>query len=373
MHVQYQAPTRSCTASAISPSCGAASHPEELVDRARELDYSALAVTDECSLAGVVRAHLQARDSKFPLLIGAEFSALELLVDMPDAAGVAGIPEAPEAPQALESPEPLEAPGALDRTGDPVSGARCPPAASGATASHFSARLVTPRLVLLARNRNGYGNLSQLITTARRRAPKGSYRLLAEDLQSGLEDCLALWVPRHGETEEALLAQACWLRDRFGAEGWLAAELLTLGDDLAWLERLKLVERQSGVPLVAAGDVHFHVRSRKSLQDTLTAIQLNKPVGEAGFALAPNAEQHLRSRLRLSQIYPSRLLEETLEIASRCTFSLEELRYEYPEEIVPAGETPATWLKKLTMEGSRIRFPEGLPHRFRRRSRMNWN
>jgi error-prone DNA polymerase len=137
--------------------------------------------------------------------------------------------------------------------------------------------------------------------------------------------------------------------------------LLTLGNDLAWLDRLKVVERKSGVRLVAAGDVHFHVRSRKSLQDTLTAIQLNKPVGEAGFALAPNAEQHLRSRLRLSQIYPARLLEETLEIVSRCTFSLEELRYEYPEEIVPPGETASSWLEKLTMNGSRVRIPEGLP------------
>ena len=299
-----------------------ASHPEELVDRARELGYAALAITDECSLAGVVRAHLQARSSKFPLLIGAEFSAAGLIA--PD--------------------------GSNGTNGT-----------NGITASHFSARLQTPRLVLLACNRNGYGNLSQLITTARRRAPKGMYRLLAEDLQSGLADCLALWVPRHGETEPALLAQAGWLRDRFGSNGWLAAELLALGNELAWLERLKRIEQQSGVRLVAAGDVHFHVRSRKSLQDTLTAIQLNKPVGEAGFALAPNAEQHLRSRLRLSQLYPSRLMEETLEIASRCTFSLEELRYEYPEEIVPPGETPTSWLKKLTMDGSQERFPEGLP------------
>jgi error-prone DNA polymerase len=297
-----------------------ASHPEELVERAQELGYSSLAITDECSLAGVVRAHLQARSSGLRLLIGAEFSAAGLIC-----------------------------------TADPA----VTPASS--TASHFCARLATPRLVLLARNRNGYGNLSQLITNARRRAPKGTYRLLAEDLQSGLPDCVALWVPRHGETEAALLTQARWLQDRFGADGWLAAELLTLGNDMAWLDRLKRVERKSGLRLTAAGDVHFHVRSRKSLQDTLTAIQLNKPVSEAGFALAPNAEQHLRSRLRLSQIYPARLMEETLEIVSRCTFSLEELRYEYPEEIVPPGHTATTWLKQLTLEGSRVRFPEGLP------------
>ena len=321
-----------------------ASHPEELVDRARELGYSSLAVTDECSLAGVVRAHLQARSSSFRILIGAEFSAAGLIA--PTRTADTALPDT--APPDTADRSRTSSRATLSRT-------------IHSCATHFSARLATPRLVLLAHNRNGYGNLSQLITRARRRAPKGSYELLADDLQAGLEDCLALWVPRHGETEAALLAQSRWLRDRFGDNGWLAAELLTLGNELAWLDRLKRIERQSGVRLVAAGDVHFHVRSRKSLQDTLTAIQLNKPVGDAGFALAPNAEQHLRSRLRLSQLYPSRLMEETLEIAARCTFSLEELRYEYPEEIVPAGETASSWLKKLTMDGSRVRFPEGVP------------
>ncbi len=105
----------------------------------------------------------------------------------------------------------------------------------------------------------------------------------------------------------------------------------------------------------------FHVRSRKSLHDTLTAIRLNTPVKDLGFAIAPNAEQHLRSRLRLAQLYPAALLEETLEVASRCGFSLDELRYEYPEEIVPAGETPASWLRKLTYAGVPGRYPQGLP------------
>ena len=289
-----------------------ASHPEELVDRACELGYAALAITDECSLAGVVRAHLQARATGLRLLIGAEFAA-----------------------DALEQ-------------------------ARGATEETASLPGV-PRLVLLARNRNGYGNLSQLVTAARRRAPKGSYRLLPEDLRHGLADCVALWVPRQGEAESSLLRQAAWLRQRFGKDGWLAAELLALGNDPAWLERLLRVERRSGVPLVAAGDVHFHLRSRKSLQDTMTAIRLNKPLTDVGFALAPNAEQYLRSRLRLAQLYPARLMEQTLVVASRCSFSLEELRYEYPEEIVPAGETPTSWLRKLTEAGCRIRFPEGAP------------
>ena len=282
-----------------------ASHPEELVDRAIELGYAALALTDEGSLAGVVRAHLQARHANLSLLIGASFA-----FDDPD--------------------------------DDPHS-----------------------RLIVIARNRNGYGNLSELITRCRRRATKGSYRLERSDLGAGLTDCVALWAPAYGSARDQVLADAWWLRERFGADGWLAAELLAFGNDSAWLERLTAVGRQTGLPLVASGRVLFHRRARKTLQDTLTAIRLNTTVATAGRALAPNAEQHLRSRLRLAQLYPAGLLEETLEVAARCHFSLDELRYEYPDEIVPAGHTPTTWLRAITDSGAAQRYPEGLPARVR--------
>ncbi len=283
-----------------------ASHPEELVERAHELGYAALAITDECSLAGVVRAHLAARTAKLPLIVGAEFSLRELW---------------------------------------PGDGAR---------------------LVLLACNRNGYGNLSELISTARRRADKGSYRLLPEDLTEGVDDCVALLVPDLGspgapDLVDRVTRQAGRLRERFGRRFWVAAALLTRGADALVLEVLRAVSKRSGAPLVAAGDVHFHVRSRKSMQDVLTGIRLRTPVSELGMAIAPNAEQHLRSRLRLGQIYPAALLEETLEVASHCSFSLDELRYEYPEEIVPDGETPTSWLRNLTYRRVPMRYPNGLP------------
>ncbi len=288
-----------------------ASHPEELVERAQALGHAALAITDECSLAGVVRAHLAARGSGLPILVGTELS----LVD------------------ALGSPA---------------------------------------RLVLIARDRDGYGRLSELVTTARMRADKGSYRLLREDLEHGVRGCVALLVPDarvglpSGADERAALAeQARFVRERFDGQAWIAAELLARGHDGALLEALRAASRASGLPLVAAGDVHYHVRSRKSLQDTLTAIRLGVPVRELGFALAPNAEQHLRSRLRLAQLYPAALLEETLEVASRCGFSLEELRYEYPEEIVPEGHTPTSWLRALAYEGATLRYPDGLPEAVR--------
>jgi error-prone DNA polymerase len=101
------------------------------------------------------------------------------------------------------------------------------------------------------------------------------------------------------------------------------------------------------------------------LADVLSAIRHNMPVSALGQSIGPNAEQHLRSRLRLSQLYPASLLEETLEVASQCDFSLDELRYEYPEEIVPPDHTPSSWLRYLTMEGIHSRYPKGLPEKVR--------
>jgi error-prone DNA polymerase len=121
----------------------------------------------------------------------------------------------------------------------------------------------------------------------------------------------------------------------------------------------------TGLPLVAAGDVLMHLRARKPLQDALTATRLGKPVAECGFALEPNAEAHLRSRQRLATLYPAQWLAATVRIAASCAFSLDELRYEYPEEIVPEGHTPASWLRTLTEAGARKRFPGGVPPKVR--------
>ncbi|MGB5082695.1 MAG: error-prone DNA polymerase, partial [Burkholderiales bacterium] len=279
-----------------------ASHPEELVKRAAGLGYSALALTDECSLAGTVRAHVAAKEAGLPLVIGSE-------IQLKDG----------------------------------------------------------PKLVLLATDREGYGNLSELITRGRRRSKKGSYRLGWEDLDGGLSGCLALLTSPHpcplpeGEGEK----QARALAARLPGRAWIAAELLCGPDDRGRLAALRELSSRSGLPLVAAGDVHMHLRSRRALQDTLTAIRLRTPLSACGHALHPNAERHLRLRMRLARVYPSELLAETVRIAEHCRFSLEELRYEYPEELVPAGETPAGWLRKLTVEGLRQRFPDGAPQNVR--------
>jgi error-prone DNA polymerase len=278
-----------------------ASCPEELVHRAAGLGYAALALTDECSVAGVVRAHEAAKETGLKLLIGSE-------VRLQDG----------------------------------------------------------PKLVLLAADRMGYGCLSELITRGRCRTAKGNYRLSWPDLESGLPGCLALLIPsqrrtRGGSAEE----HARMLAERFPGRAWVAAELLCGPDDRARLAGLRELAAASGLPLVAAGDVHMHGRSRRPLQDVLTAIRLRTPVHACGHALHSNAERHLRMRMRLAQLYPAELLAETVKIAGRCHFSLEELRYEYPEELAPPGETPTTYLRKLVEDGCRKRFPQGVPEAVR--------
>ena len=272
-----------------------ASHPEELVQRAAAIGYTALALTDECSVAGAARAHVAAKSIVLPLVIGSEIRLKD-----------------------------------------------------------------GPRLVFLATDREGYGRLSSLITRGRMGSRKGSYALERKDVDS-MPGCLALLIPDRKHDAE----HARFVAERFPGRAWIAAELLSGPDDRSHLAALRELGKDFGLPLVASGDVHMHLRSRRALQDTLTAIRLRTPVRACGHALHANAERHLRLRMRLAQLYPPELLSETVAIAERCHFSLDELRYEYPEELVPEGETPASWLRKLTEEGLQKRFPEGVSHRIR--------
>ena len=319
-----------------------ASDPEELVLRAQQLGYRALALSDECSLAGVVRAHVALKKlvgklreeapeldpelDLVQLIIGSQFR-----VDWE--ADASGVPDDP----------PPRAPDA-----DPGPGFQ---------------------LVLLARHRDGYGQLSEFITRLRRASPvKGRYRLgwplLRETLAAGeLSGCLALLLPdRRLDAPAELLAQALALAAACApGQLWLGLCLLRELSDEAWLQQLREIGERLALPLVACGDVHFHVRSRKPLQDVMTATRLNRPLHACGAALQPHAERHLRSRLRLSQIYPPDTLAETLQIASLCHFSLDELRYQYPEEVVPAGHTAQSWLRHMTEEGMQRRWKDGVP------------
>ncbi len=283
--------------------------------------YAALAIADECSLAGVVRAHVEAERLRMPLIIGAQMRLQ------------AQAPAMPSQPARSASP-----PG--------------------------------PRLVLLAMSRRGYGNLAQWITVARRRAPKGEYLALMSDVEgrvpaaptlAGLPDCLALLVVSEvlaaAQPFETLFAHAVWLRTWFGDRAALALPLLHQAHDALLVDLTQRVAALTGLPVAAVGDVRMHARSRKPLLDVLTATRLKRPLADCGYALAPNAEAHLRPRARLAALYRPEWLEATLALAGRCAFSLAELRYEYPEEIVPAGQTPASWLRTLTEQGAAERYP----------------
>jgi error-prone DNA polymerase len=286
-----------------------ASHAEELVARAVKLGYAALAITDECSLAGVVRAHGEAKKAGMPLVIGAHFHLL----------------------------------------GDDGK--------------------VALSLLALARHREGYGNLSQLITIGRTRSAKGTYQLgladVAQGPLAGLPGCLLVLLPHYPSHEvhdiDRLHAQAAWMAATFPGRAWLGLNLLHRAFDEAHRLTIDEVALQHGLPVTAVGHVCMHVRSRKPLMDTLCAIRIGKPVGECGYALAQNAEQHLRGRLRLSNIYPPEALQESVRIAGLCTFSLDELRYEYPDELVPPGQTPTAYLRAETYIGAHHRFPQGIP------------
>jgi error-prone DNA polymerase len=259
----------------------------ELFERAKQQGYSALAITDECTLAGIVRALEASRETGVKLIVGSEFQFVD-----------------------------------------------------------------GPKCVLLVENQQGYARLCQLITTSRRRAPKGSYESLREDL-GDTDGLLALWLPgmQPDETEGA------WLKARFPDRCWLAVELHRGPDDDARLASLRALGERLALPLVASGDAHMHVRTRRPLQDVMTAIRHHTTVAQAGHRLFSNGERHLRTRRALSAIHPPELLAESVAIARRCTFKLEELEYTYPHELVPQGHTPTSWLRQLVEEGVRWRWP----------------
>jgi error-prone DNA polymerase len=312
-----------------------ASEPQELVERAVTQGYDALAITDECSLAGVVRAHKQLREMR------------------------------EDAHHAMKE--------AAQQAGLPVEGIERPALLQLLIGSEFLVRddAGTPRfkLVLIAQNLEGYGNLSQFITRLRRASPvKGEYTLPWRQIApEALAHCLALLVLPREACDAELLAPAQWALQHFTGRAWIAVELLREAGDAAWLQRLQQLSEATALPLVAAGDVHFHVRSRKALQDVMTATRLGRPVADCGFDLQPNAERHLRSRYRLSRIYPEALMRETLQVAARCTFRLDEISYRYPSEVVPAGSTASRHLRELTYAGALRRWPGGVPDKLKRR------
>ena len=278
-----------------------ASHPEEMVRAAAALGYRAIAIADECSVAGVVKAHFAALEHGIALIVGAEFHM-----------------------------------------------------AAGAAADAG-----TVHLVLLAPTRRAYGQLSALISRGRRRAPKGEYALALPDLR-GCADCLGLWIPDAGAPIGGKIALGGEIK-RLLPNLWIALELFLASDDLDKTAHALTLSARLDLPIVASNGAAMHAPERGPLRDVLTAIRLKTPVHAAGTRLDQNRERCLQPLPKLAERYPREMLEETLRVAERCVFSLAELRYEYPRELVPMRTTPAAHLRRLVEAGAKTRWPQGAP------------
>jgi error-prone DNA polymerase len=310
-----------------------ASHPDELVNESLAQGYAALAVTDRHNLAGIVRAHVAAKECGLKFIVGTEI-------------------------------HPVDA----------------------------------PPLVLWAPDRAAYARLAKLLTRGCQQAPKGECYLSIDEIAAGTAGLLAgvILHPRDAETREVGIEHGdairrfpgatgsasaagpyAWqsnplgsltrYREIFGERCYLLAELAAAADDDLHMARLLELSKRSRIPLVAAGDVHYHTAARQALHDVLVAIRHGVPVSEAEGLLLANAERYVQPRDQIATRFRNLpgAIERTLEVAGRCQFSLDELRYEYPEELCPAGQQPIDYLRKLAWLGAGKRYPAGIPDKVR--------
>ncbi|MDD1783191.1 error-prone DNA polymerase [Enterovibrio sp. ZSDZ35] len=273
-----------------------ASHPEELVVRAATLGYQAIAITDECSLAGVVRAYTAIREQNLNIkqIVGSEI--------------------------------------------------------------HFQGE----KLVLLCPSRAAYGELSRLITQARMRSEKGHYQVFSDDFSHIKHCLCIWYPAHGAVNVEQLTPLQHSLKDRFEGRFWLGVERLLLPNEADYLAMIDALADVLDIPVVCSNDVLMHHSRRQPLLDVVTAIRLGKPLHSCGQALPRNGEQALKSLNKLQKLYPEVWLNETRRISDRCTFCLSELRYEYPAELVPDGFTASAYLKHLVEKGIALRFPHGI-------------
>ncbi|MBL8702560.1 MAG: error-prone DNA polymerase [Alphaproteobacteria bacterium] len=278
-----------------------ASHPRELVDRAKTLGLAAIAITDRNSFAGIVRAHVAAAEAGLRLVPGVR-------LDLEDA----------------------------------------------------------PSLLCWPRSRAAYGRLSRLLSTGQRRAGKGGCRLTLADALDGLAGTVvALVAP--DRPMPALRAVLDRLREVAGRDLHLAVHHLHRGDDAVRLEACAAIAAQARTPLLATNDVHYHEPDRRPLQDVLTCIRERCTIDTAGQRLFAHAERHLKAPGEMARLFSRHpaAVESSLAIVERCDFSLEALRYEYPDEPVPAGTTPQEHLAALAWDGARRHWPDGVPGKVR--------
>jgi error-prone DNA polymerase len=245
---------------------------------------------------------------------------------------------------------------------------------AGLVRAHQAAKTVGIRLVVGVRldlddgtsllaypqDRAAYGRLTRLLTLGKRRAPKGECHIgYADVVAHGAGQIVVALPPEAGD----VAAFAARIAADFPGRAYLAAHHLYRGDDARRLARLARVADKTGLPLLALGDVLYHLPERRPLQDVLTCIREHCTIAEAGFRLAAHAERHLKPAAEIARLFRGHkdALRRSLEIVRRCRFSLDELRYEYPEEPVPAGLSPQQYLAELAWAGAAERFASHPP------------
>jgi error-prone DNA polymerase len=284
-----------------------ASHGEELVLQAKELGLTGLGVADRNSVAGVVRAHQAAKE--------------------------AGLPFAP------------------------------------------GARLVfcdgTPDILAYPESRSGWGRLTQLLTLGKRRTEKGQCQLYRNDLFAHAAGLNLVVMPARltrvaAAEQENLPALLSALREA-APRVWLGASMRYRGDDARRLARLAAIAGPARVPLLATGDVLYHAPERRPLQDVMTCIREHLTLANAGRRLEANAERHLKPPQEMARLFRDApdAMAQTLRLLAHCRFSLDELKYEYPDETRAGYATPQQALIAYTEEGARRRYPDGIPQKVR--------
>lgn len=321
----------------------AAGSPEQLVEQAAALGYQALALTDECSVAGVVRAWRTIKNKQLPikLIVGS------LLRFQPPAEH---LPR-----QTTTTPSATKA--------NPTNANRVHTAQTSAAQDNQQQKTQpcpTPplSLVLLCPDRAAYAELCRIITNCRRRADKGQYQVELWDLQSCRHNLL-IWLPSGDEAADLYWGQ--WLKKLHQGRLWLGQSRLLEANDAHWQRYCHQLATSLQIPRTAVGQVRMAVAEQQMLLDTMTAVRLHCSVAQAGFALSANQEACLRPFSQLSQLFSPALLAESVQIANRCQFELDSLRYEYPAELVPAGQTAMQHLRTLVQAGCQLRFGAVVP------------
>lgn len=275
-----------------------ASYPEELVHRAVELEHKAIAITDRNTLAGVVRAHLAARETGIKIIVGAR-------LDFTDSESILCLPT----------------------------------------------------------NHAAYSRLTRLITLGRRRAPKGECYLSIDDFLNAQKDQIIVILSQSQCDLDHLSFTLSRFSGVMGDRCYLSLQNFLEYGDTRRIALLDNLASKVNVSTVVTNDVHYHDLTRRKLQDTLTAIKNRCTVDNAGYKLFVNAERHLKSADAMSALFPNHkeAISRTVEIAERCSFSLDQLVYEYPDDEAPPGTTPQKHLTDLAWAGAQDRYPSGIP------------